>query len=426
MDLKNKRVAACAVLTVAIALSTGAALIPAQANSPVTTANPQVVLDWNATAVATVLASGANQVEAAIYIGLTQAAVYDAVVAIEKGFQAYLIVPGVPPDSSAEAAAVAAAYGVLVSFFPAQKPALDVAYAASLAGIPHGTALDRGVLVGQQVATGLLAARTDDGRGAPGTFTPAAAPGVWRPTPPAMLPALSPWIATMKPLLLQTASQFRPGPPPALTSIQYARDFNETRLYGAKTGSLRTAEQTEVARFWTENVPQQLNRTLRNLVVRLGLDLPHAARALAMGTTTMADALIACWDAKYTYGYWRPATAIPAGDTDGNDRTVADPTWEPLLPTPNHPEYTSAHNCATAAIGATAAELVGSNRIELDVTSTVTGTTRHYTHVNDLERDIVNARVWVGYHWRTSDQVGYQLGEQVTRWALSRRFRPIH
>jgi hypothetical protein len=426
MDLKNRRVAASAVLVAAIALPAAAAQIPAQATVSATTANPQVVLDWHATAVATVLASGANQAEAAIYIGLTQAAVYDAVIAIEKGFEPYLIVPGVPPGSSAEAAAAAAAYGVLASYFPAQKPALDVAYATSLAGIPDGIAQDRGVLVGQQVATGLVAARTDDGRGAPGTFTPTPAPGVWRATPPAMLPALSPWMATVTPLLLQNASQFRPGPPPALTSRQYANDFEETRLYGGKTGSLRTAEQTEVARFWTENVPQQLNRTLHNLVVRLGLDLRHAARGLAMGTTMMADALIACWDAKYTYGFWRPITAIPAAATDGNDRTTPDPTWEPLLPTPNHPEYTSAHNCVTAAVGVTAKALVGGNRIELDVTSTVTGTTRHYAHTNDLERDIVNARVWVGFHWRTSDQVGYRLGEQVSRWALDRRFRPSH
>jgi hypothetical protein len=413
-------------LIAAAALVAGIVSAPSWATKRTVTTSPQVVLDWHTTAVATVLAGGANQAEAAIYIGLTQAAVYDAVIAIEKGFQPYLIVPGVPPGASADAAAVAAAYWVLVTYFPNQKPALDTAYAASLAAITDGPAKDRGILVGQQVATGLVAARTDDGRNAPIAFTPAPGPGVWRPTPPALLPALSPWMASVKPLLLNRPDQFRPGPPPALNSRLYARDFEETRLYGAKASSVRTAEQTETARFWTENVPQQLNRTLHNLVVRLGLDLRQTARALAMATTTMADALIACWDAKYTYGFWRPVTAIRLADTDGNDQTVADPAWEPLLPTPNHPEYTSAHNCVTAALGATAANLVGSDRIDLDIISTVTGTTKHYSTLRDLERDIVNARVWVGYHWRTSDEAGYRLGDRVARWALQRNFRPSH
>ena len=327
-----------------------------------------------------------------------------------------------PPNSSPEAAAAAAAYGVLVSYFPAQKPTLDAAYATSLAGITDGPAEDRGVLVGQQVAAGIIAARIGDGRDASDTFTPTPQPGVWRPTPPAFRPALTPWLANMTPLLLEEASQFRPGPPPFLDSRQYARDFEETRLYGASSGSLRTAEQTETARFWTEHIASFYNRNLRRVVSERAFDLRAAARALALTNTVIADSLIACWDAKYTYGLWRPVTAIPAGDTDGNSRTTGDPTWEPLLPTPNHPEYPSAHNCATAGFGAAMAELAGSRRIELDVDSTVTGTTHRFDHVNDLEREIVNARVWVGYHWRTSDEVGYQLGERVARWTLQRYF----
>ena len=414
------------VLGLGIAALLTAALPAAAGPTTHTLSNPQVVLDWNATAAATLVASGKPQPESMLYVALTQVAVYDAVVAIEGGFEPYLVVPGVPPGSSPEAAAAAAAYGVLVSYFPAQKPALDAAYAASLAAIPAGTARDRGVLVGQQVAAGLVAARIDDGRDDPETFTPTPAPGVWRPTPPAFAAAQTPWLATTKPLLLKRPDQFRPGPPPALDSRRYARDFNETRLYGAKTGSLRTAEQTETARFWTELVQQQHTRTLRNLVTRLGLDLRESARALALGTAVMADSLIACWDAKFAYGYWRPVTAIPAGDTDGNDKTAADVTWEPLGTTPNHPEYPSAHACVTAGLGAAAAELVGSNRIDLDVASTVTGTTRHFEHVADLERDIENARVYIGFHWRTSDEVGSRLAERVARWEVQRFFRPVH
>jgi hypothetical protein len=409
------------VLSAAVAASA-----PAHPRPAATVANPQVVLDWNATAAATLLASGKPQPESMVYIGLTQAAVYDAVIAIEGGFEPYLIVPGVPPGSSPEAAAAAAAHGVLVNYFPAQKPALDAAYAASLAGIPDGPAEDRGVLVGQQVAAGLIAARIEDGRDDPKPFTPTPEPGVWRPTPPAFLAAQTPWMATMKPLLLRSAAQFRPGPPPSLRSSRYARDFEETQLYGARTGSHRTPEQTETARFWTELVQQQHTRTLRNLVTRLGLDLREAARALALGTMVMADSLIACWDAKFAHGYWRPVTAIPAGDTDGNARTTADPAWEPLVATPNHPEYPSAHTSVTGGLGAAAAALVGSYRIDLDVASTVTGTTRHFDRVNDLERDIENARVYIGFHWRTSDEVGTRLAERVARWTLRRYFRPTH
>jgi hypothetical protein len=387
------------------------------------TASPQVALDWNATAVATTIAAGKSQPESGLYVGLTQAAVYDAVVAVDGGFRPYLIVPGVPPGSSDAAAAAAAAYGVLVGFFPAQKPALDVAYAASLAGIADGTAKDRGVLVGQQVAAGLLAARIDDGRDAAVPFAPTPGPSVWQPTPPAFLPALTPWLGVMKPLLLNSPSQFRPGPPPALNSAQYARDFNETRLYGALNGSLRTPHETETALFYTENAAQQYNRALRGFVSGRELNLRDAARALAMADTTMADALIACWDAKDTYAFWRPVTAIPAGDTDGNSRTTADPNWLPLRPTPNHPEYPSAHNCLAGALSESLSEITGSDTINLDVSSTVTGTTRHYRRADDLKRDIVNARVFVGFHWRTSGEVGFTLGTDVASWALHHYFQ---
>jgi hypothetical protein len=411
------------VLALGAAASLAAASPSAHKQSRDATASPQVVLDWNATAVATTIAAGKGQPESGLYVGLTQAAVYDAVIAIDGGFHPYLIVPGVPPGSSDEAAAAAAAYGVLVGWFPAQKPALDAAYATSLAGIPDGTAKDRGVLVGQQVATGLMAARIDDGRGAAVPFAPTPGPGVWQPTPPAFLPALTPWLGAVKPLLLNSPSQFRPGPPPALDSRQYARDYNEMRLYGGLTGSLRTPQQTETARFWTEYAPQQYNRALRGFVTAHSLNLKDAARTLAMADTTMADALIACWDAKYTYAAWRPVTAIAAGGTDGNDRTTADPNWQPLLPTPNHPEYPSAHTCLAGALGETLSEITGSDRINLDVSSTVTGTTRHYQDVDDLEQDIINARVFVGFHWRTSGEVGFRLGTHVARWGLHHNFK---
>ena len=406
-----------------VALAGSAAVFPPADSEPQSlVASPQVALDWNATAVATTIAAGKSQPESGLYVGLTQAAVYDAVIAIEGGFHPYLSVPGVPPGSSAEAAAAAAAYGVLVEYFPAQKPALDAAYVTSLAGLPDGSAKDRGVLVGQQVAAGLIAARIDDGRNAPVPFAPTPGPGVWQPTPPAFLPALHPWLGAMRPLLLDTASQFRPGPPPSLDSPQYTRDFNETRLFGALDGSLRTPEQTETALFWTENAAQQYNRALRTFVSARQLNLRDAVHALAMADTTMADALIGCWDAKITYAFWRPVTAIPAGDTDGNNQTTADPGWLPLRPTPNHPEYPSAHTCLAGALSEALSGIAGTNNIDLEVSSTVTGTTRDYRHVDDLKRDIINARVFVGFHWRTSGEVGFKLGTDIARWSLRHYF----
>lgn len=419
--MKAKLLLAAAVVAVVPALLTRSA--DAQEGQSTAVQSPQVVLDWNATAVATVLAARKPSPEALVYLGLVQAAVHDAVVAIEGGFEPYLIVPGVPPTSSAEAAGAAAAYGVLARYFPAQKAMLDDAYASSLAGIPDGPAEDRGVLVGQQVATGIVAARIDDGRDAPVSFSPTASPGVWRPTPPAFLAAAHPWLPSTKPLALESPSQFRPDAPPVLDSRRYARDVEETRLYGAKTGSLRTAAQTETALFWAENTPTQYNRTLRNLVTARSLDLREAARTLALGGIVLADAMIACFDAKQAYAYWRPVTAIREADTDGNERTTADPTWEPLAATPNHAEYPSAHTCATAALGNAVAEIVGDDDIELDVASTVTNTTRHFDDIDALRQDIVDARVYIGFHFRTANEVGYRLGEKVSRWVIRHHLR---
>jgi hypothetical protein len=384
-------------------------------------ANPQFVLDWNAIVLETVLAER-PQPQSSVYLGVAHAAMYDAVIAIEGGFEPYLIVPGVPPGASPEAAAATAAHGVLVEYFAGQRARLDAAYAESLAAIPDGPAEDRGVMVGRQVAAGIVAARIDDGRDAPFPLDPAPAPGVWRPTPPAFLPALHPWLGAVRPLLLERPSQFRPGPPPPLTSRRYARDFVEMRRYGALKGSRRTPEQTETARFWTEPPALQFNRTLRELVTGRELNLRETARAFALAHMTIADAVIACWDSKNTYASWRPITAIHEAATDGNDRTAPDRAWEPLLPTPNHPDYPSAHACATAALGESVAELAGTRRIGLDIHSTVTDTTRHFDRIRDLERDILNARVYVGYHSRTADEVGYRLGRQVARWALRRHF----
>jgi hypothetical protein len=414
---------------VAALLAAAAVVAPAAAQAhrppPSPAVSPQVVLDWNQTAVTTLAATGKPQTESMIYMGLTQAAVYDAVTAIQGGFEPYLIRPGVPPGASPEAAAAAAAHGVLTTYFPAQKPALDAALTTSLDPIPDGPSQDRGVLVGQQVAAGIVAARIDDGRDGPFDPEPTILDaGVWRRTPPALAAAQTPWVAKLTPLLLRRVSQFQPGPPPALTSRLYARDFNETRLYGAKDSTVRSAAQTQTALFYTDSVVGMNNRALRSVVARRGLDLTGTARALAMGNMIIADADAACLQAKYAYWFWRPVTAIALADSDGNPDTAADPAWAPLRDTPNHPEYPGAHGCNTAALGAVVATLLGTQWIELDLESKVTGTTRHLGAVGDLEQDIVNARTWIGFHFRHSSEVGVRLGERVAHWAVNHYFQP--
>jgi hypothetical protein len=362
-----------------------------------------VVTHWNDVATQAIVGgAGKGTPEAFLYLAFVQQAVDDAVVSAQGGHAPYAPTVPAPAGASAEAAAAAAAHRVLATYLPAQQPALDAAYAASLAAVPDQTARSGGVLVGEQAAAQIVAQRVGDGRDAPATFTPPPAPGVWQPTPPAMAPALTPWLAKVRPLLLRRPSQFRPGPPPALSSALYAYDLRLTERLGGADSSDRTPEQTEIARFWSEATAAQYQRALRDYVA--GSSTSRAARLLATVDVTTADALIACWDAKYAYGFWRPVTAIPG--------------WQPLLVTPNHPEYPSAHGCTTAAVAETLARLAGSRRIGLTVSSTVTGTTQRFATADDLERQIVDARVWGGLHFRNSVRVGERLGRAVAAFDL--------
>ena len=228
--------------------------------------------------------------------------------------------------ASADAAVAAAAHDVLVALFPSQSADLDTKYEAALNGLPDDQARANGIEVGQQAAAAILLARANDGRDATVTYIPGSGPGVYVPTPPAFLAALSPETPLVQPFALQSASQFRPGPPPDLGSRLWARDYNEIKALGGMVSS-RTAEQTDIGRFWSDNTPLQWIRAWRALSVGNFLRLNENARYFAMLSTASADALIACWEAKYHYNFWRPVTAIRAGDTDGNPRTEPDAEW---------------------------------------------------------------------------------------------------
>jgi VCPO second helical-bundle domain len=355
------------------------------------------------------------------YVGI---AVYDSVMAIEGGYEPFAVDVDAPAGASPEAAVVAAAHAILVHYLPDQQQTiLDPAYDQSLGTIPDGQAKEDGVETGAYVARVFIRQRADDGFRVPVEYVPPdpPIPGVWIPT--AQSPPLGTYMPNMTPFSLRRSSQFRPGGPPRLSSRQWAREYNEVKEIGSRTSSTRTAEQTLAARFWGEPPIQQAHSSYRKFVTDHGLDIVDASRFMAMTTVVAADALIACFDAKYHYVFWRPITAIRAGDTDGNPDTVADPNWLPLLPaTPNHPEYPSAHSCLTPSVGRVIAKFLGTREIDFTIPSLTGLGDRHYDRVSDLEYEVTNARIWGGIHYRTSVEEGVRLGTKVEHQVLAHHF----
>src|SRR6266516_6486291 len=322
---------------------------------------PTAALAWNAIAVnavrsAVITTDGPPrpvlQAEGRVYTAYVQAAVYDAVTKIEGRYAPYHDFSADPDGASPEAAVAAAARTTLDHYLPDQAAAVDAQYAAYLASLPAG-GKTAGIAVGEAAATDIITLRANDGRNAPtatyGDPTLPVVAGVWQVVPPATT-AATPWLAFMRPFLLERASQFRSAPPPGLGGKRYADELNETKAYGAKDSALRTPEQTATAYFWNANGINQGNQAFRDVASQHGLDLVDTARLLAMGELVEADASIACFDSKYHYLFWRPSTAIRHADLDGNPATEAEPSWLPLLNTPNHPEYPGAHGCITGAL----------------------------------------------------------------------------
>jgi hypothetical protein len=395
---------------------------------------PDAVLTWNTYAVNAVRASSPSkfQTEGLIYMSYVQAAVYDAVTKLEGRYEPYHdFAATVVPGASVQAAVAAAADSVLDTYLPDQKTSVDAEYSAYLATLTGDVA--DGVAVGQAAAADIVALRTKDGRNAVtpayGTIGPIL-PWQWQLQSPAQT-AQTPWVATMKPFVLQQASQFRVAPPPALTSEQYARDLDETEAYGAADSTVRTPDETATAYFWNANVINQYNAAMQNAITENGLDLVDASHLLAMGELTTADAGIACFDSKYFYLSWRPITAIQHADLDGNPDTTADPAWTPLVATPNHPEYPSAHGCLTSALTDALAAALGTDHLDITIPGATGGgtalsTSREYTNVQDIQNEIVDARVWIGFHFRNSVVQGESLGNEVAAYDLGQAFQPVH
>ena len=313
------------------------AVLAVLALSAAATASPSEnsVVYWNRIAAQTILADSATATPSAssLYVAIVQAAVYDAVMAIERTYRPYAVSPAAPAGASEDAAVAAAAHDVLSAYFPAQQSSIETAYTDALAAIPDGQAKTDGIDVGQEVADAIVALRANDGRFAAVPQPPdGTEPGVWRRTSPGN--AVTPWTAKVTPFLIKSPDQFRPGGPPKLTSKQYADELNEVRVLGASAdypGLQRTAGQTAIARFWSDNTIGQYNRALRGLAQERALSVGDSARLFAMTALTGADAMIGCWDTKYHYLGWRPITAIREADTDGNPRTDGRARVEPVL-----------------------------------------------------------------------------------------------
>ncbi|MEV5173366.1 vanadium-dependent haloperoxidase [Streptomyces flaveolus] len=386
-----------------------------------------VVREWNAIATDTITTSLGPRPsgQVAIWEGFVSVAVYNAVVGIEGGYDLYKWHGRGPAGASSAAAAATAAHDVLLTYFPAFEERLDAAYADSLTALPAGRARDRGVDYGKRAAARVIELREGDGRFADVPFTASPAPGVWRPTPPAFQPFIDTWLARLRPLLLVSPRQFRPGAPPALSSAAYAEDVQELKVMGAKTGSGRSARQTETALFFSGNLVEQVQTAVRDHAARHRLGIAETARLFAAVNASATDAVVTAWDSKLHYGSWRPITAIRLADTDGNPATTADPAWEPLLPTPPHPDHVAGHTTVAAAVVRALTGVLGTSRIDLRVHSDVTGTTRFYGSAEDLDRDVVDARVWGGVHSRTADVAGCRAGTRVAAWALDHYFRPV-
>jgi hypothetical protein len=404
-----------------ITLVTAAAVAPVSAD---------VVTDWNA--ITLTVANAGNRPAPAIIldIAMSQIAVHDAIQAYQGRFATYN--PRIPNAAGSPVAGAArAARDVLVDRFPAQAAAIEATYQTYLTA--RGLFdTDPGAWVGQQSALRILIRRTHDGSYPANAevFVGGTAPGEWRPTPTGFAPMSAPWFGRVEPFNAKWGhrAEDEAPPPPHLESRKYARAYQEVQALGARFNSARTAEQTDLAYFYSDNFFSQLNRAVRAIADAHLVDIGDSARLLALANIAAADALMTAWDHKRTYFFWRPSTAIVEGDHDGNPDTVADPTWLPLINNPPYPDYTSGANSITAAFMRILSRSFGDDALTFDLTSNVAQVvrkTRTYTRFSDVAADVVNARVYLGIHFRFADTVARRQGEQAADSALRHLLRPV-
>jgi hypothetical protein len=389
---------------------------------PAAPALANVITDWDAKAVAfvTPLAPGApGQRE----LAMVHIAMFDAVNSIERHYRPFLVSLTAPKTTSEEAAAAMAAGTVLSGLHPGQSGEIKTALASYLATIAEGAAKAEGIRLGEAVAARVLQARANDGANVPDAYRPKTKPGIYVGT---AITVASMW-PNITPFVLTKPSQFRPQPPIALDSKDWAADYNELKHYGGKASDKRSPQQTENARFWLMVGPQAYHPVPRQLVTAKQMTVIDSARFMALFAVALTDAYIAVFDAKYHYEFWRPITAIRNGDIDGNPDTELDATWQPIDNTPMHPEYPCAHCIESGAATAVIEALLGTTDIpEVSMTSsTLPGITHRWTNMRVLANEIADARIWAGFHYRFSTRVGTEMGRAIGEYVVQNAMQPL-
>jgi hypothetical protein len=385
-------------------------------------ARSDVIFDWNAKAEAIAIEKRMLPPPNARGMTILHVAMFEAVNAVDRKYTPYTLKLTAERNVSKEAAAAAAAHGVLVALHPDQQASLSSTLTASLAQIAEGEAKAKGVELGKKAAAEILALRADDGANTPETYRPYAIPGVYVPT---VVPVSSTYGAA-KPWVMEKGSQFRPPAPPALDSQTWTTDLNEVREFGGRADTKRTAEQTNIGRFWFVTGPQAWNPIVRQLAAAKKFDLVDSARMFALVALATDDAFIAVFDAKYHHNFWRPITATRNADLTGNKATPREASWLPLGDTPMHPEYPCAHCITSAAAGVVLQSLFGNDIPEVSMTSaTAPGITRKWTRVQDYSDEVAVARIYGGFHYRFSNKVGQDMGRQIAELTIATRLRGV-
>jgi hypothetical protein len=403
------------------------------ATTDLTATRGDVLIDWNTTALDAVRTGQTNPPRAARNLAMVQLAVYDAVNSIDPRYQSYAGIQVKAGRDASEVAAVAgAADEVLRALYPNQAATFDATLAESLATVPSRSARARGEAVGREVGDAILALRAHDGSGAFVDASPATQPGMWSPTPPTFSKPVGLNFAFVTPFAMTSPSQFRPGPPPALDSVQYAAAYNEVMAVGGTDSTTRTADQTAFARFWSDlpgttfTPPGHWNQIAQDAAMSRRLKLPAEARLFALLDTALADAGISCWETKNYYDFWRPVTAIRAGDTDGNPLTVGEPTWSPLWATPAFSSYTSGHATFSAAAAQVLDSVFGAHFAFTDTGDPTEGLVpRHFTDFDQAAAEAAASRMYGGIHFRFDNETGLMVGAEVGQYVLQRQLLPL-
>lgn len=383
------------------------------------------VTDWNVVLLSTIAAQ--NPFAQARFAAITQLAVFEAVNACNGPYRPYLGTVIAPPGASADAAAIVAAHDVLKFYFPAAAASLDAAMASSLAAIPSGQPKNDGIVVGSAAASALIAARAGDGSAPPETFLPSStAVGVWQPTPPAFGPGILLQWRNVTPFGIRSSKQFRSSPPPELVSFKYARSYQEVQAVGDLNSTLRPQDRSDVARFFAAaSAPYVWNTAARQIVLSHPMPLVDEARAFALFNMAMSDGLVSSMETKYFYVFWRPVTAIRAGDIDGNLKTDADPAFTPFIVTPSFPSYPSAHASASYAAREVLERIFGFGKFSITLTHpAVPSIVLHYDNLETITDDVDDARVYGGIHFRFDQEAGAKQGYSVGTYVFEHNLLP--